>query len=160
MSALYTALLLQLPGCTLNSAGQCPEGSSDLWVDSEVSPGSRESSGCADLPTVLVLRMEMQACRALHESCSFGVLKRAFAKFPQLALASIAPYILLTRPAALGFMAHLITHAGLMQVLDKVSHLSARFKIHPVTVMDGARLLGMPAATRLSCKHGVSVSSV
>ncbi len=92
----------------------------------------------------------MQACRALHEPCSFGVLKGAFSTFPQLVLASIAPYVLLTRPAALAFVAQLITHAGLEQLLEKVPYLSGRLKLHPV--MDGARLLGMLALSTLLCK--------
>ena len=88
-------------------------------------------------------------CRALHAPPLFRALKLAFMLSPQLGLISIAPYILLTRPAALGFMAQFIAHVGLAQYSDQTAHPSGRPKIYQI--VDGVRLLGMPAATALSC---------
>ncbi len=100
----------------------------------------------------------MQACRAMHEvKSSSGALKEAFTIFSQLLLASIAPYVLLTLPAALGFMAQLIAHAGHVQYSDRKSHTNGRLKSHLAT--DGVRLLGMPAAMVLLCRP-VTVSSL
>ena len=103
-----------------------------------------------------MVRIDLPACRVADAPCSFGVLRGAFTIFPQLVLASIAPYILLTRPAALGFMAQVIAHAGHVRYLKQMSHPNGELKTH--LVMDGVRRLGMPAAMVLSHRH-VTVSS-
>ena len=122
-----------------------------------VTPGCPKSSSCADLPAALVLRTDLPHCRVVHTPCSFGVLKGAFALSPQLALVGIAPHILLTRPAALGFMAQVIVRAGHVQYVKHMSHPNEELKTH--LVMDRVRLLGMPAAMVLACRHFTELSS-
>ena len=77
-------------------------------------------------PAVLELKRDMAACRALHLPWLLKALKGALNIIPQLVLASIAPYIVLTRPAALGFMAQLIAHIGHVQFYDATTHPQGR----------------------------------
>lgn len=94
----------------------------------------------------------------VYAPCSFELLKGASTITPQLALVSIAPYILLTRPAALGYMAQVIARAGHVQYLKRILHPNAELRTHQV--LDGVRLLGMPAAMMLAHGYVVVLSSL
>ena len=89
----------------------------------------------------------MHACRRVIAAWHLTVLKGVVINFRQLVLMSIAPCVLLSRPAALAIVAHFIAHGGRVTALDDPNNCEEHHK-----VMHGVRLLGMPAYSNLqSC---------
>ncbi len=97
----------------------------------------------------------MHACR-MHLPMLAVVVRGALNMSPQLVLVSMAPYILLTRSAALGFMAHIIAHEGLVHHHDMVLDPHGRLKGYLMT--EGVRFLGMPTGMALACKDDIYMS--